>query len=61
MAQLIKKENKVRTYNMLSTKHSLLGERDRQTESQEMEKDISCKWKRKQSGSNNIHIRQNRL
>ena len=32
-----------------------------QTESDGMEKDISCKWKSKESWSSSSHIRQNRL
>ena len=50
MAQLIKKENKVRTYNMLSTKHSLLGERDIQTESEGMEKIFHANGNQKKAG-----------
>ena len=38
-----------------------LSPKDTQTESEEMEEDITCKWKSKESGSNNTHIRQNRL
>ena len=32
-----------------------------QTESEGMEKDISCKWRPKESRSSNTHIRENRL
>ena len=32
-----------------------------QTESEGLEKDISCKWRPKESRSSNTHIRQNRL
>ena len=32
-----------------------------ETESKGLEKDISCKWRPKESRSSNTHIRQNRL
>ena len=35
--------------------------KDTQTESEGLEKDISCKWKQQESRGSNTHIRQNRL
>ena len=48
-------------FNMLFTRDSLQGERHTQTESDRMEKDISCKQKQPESGGSNIHIRQKTL
>ena len=44
---------------MLPMRDSLQGKRHTQTESKGMEKDISCKWKQKESRSSNTCIRQN--
>ena len=37
------------------------GQRYTQTEGEETEKGISCKWTQKESGGSNTHIRINRL
>ena len=52
---------KKRPLYMLSTRGPLQISEHLQTESESMEKNIQCKWKAKESWSNNTHIRQNRL
>ena len=49
-----------KTWNKLLVRDSLQGKRHTQTESDDMEKHISWKWKQESRGSN-THIRQNRL
>ena len=39
----------------------MLSTRDLQTESEGVERDTPCKWKSKESWSDNTHITQNRL
>ena len=46
---------------MLSTRDAPQNKGHRQTESEGLEKDISCKWRPKESQSSNTHIRLNRL
>ena len=46
---------------MLPMRDSLQGKRHTQTESKGMEKDISCKWKQKESRYSNTHITKNTL
>ena len=50
---------KTRPIYMLSTRNPLQTSRHIQTESERMEKYISCKWEAKVSWSSNPHIRQN--
>ena len=52
---------KTRAFNMLPTGDSSKGKGHREIESEWMEKDISCKWKRQEIRSCNTPIRQNRL
>ena len=54
-------DTKTRSIYTLSTRDPLQTEGQIQTESEEMEKDIPCKWKSKESWSNDSLIRQNRL
>ena len=54
-------DTRTRPVYMLSTRDPLQTEGHIQTESEEMEKDIPCKWKSKESWSSNSHIRQKRL
>ena len=54
-------DTKTRPIYMLSTRDPLQSYVNMQTESGEMEIDIPCKWKSKESWSSNSHIRQNRL
>ena len=54
-------DTKRRPVYMLSTRDTLQTLGHIQTESEGMEKDIPCKWKSKESWSNNSHIRQNRV
>ena len=53
-------KNKTRIYAVYKRPTSDLGTH-KQTESEGMEKDTPCKWKLKESGSTNSHIRKNRL
>ena len=52
---------KSKTPYMLSTRDPPQNKGHRQTESEGLEKDISCKWRPKESQSSNTHIRLNRL
>ena len=56
----LKKQNKTRTTYMLPSGDSLQIYRHTGTESERLEKGISCKWKWKESWSSNTYIRQNR-
>ena len=56
-----KLDNKTRTFNMLPTRDPIYSKRNINIESKGMEKDISNKWKLKESRVSNTHIRQNRL
>ena len=51
-----KKKKKIPLY-MLSTRDPLQNKGHIQTESEGLEKDISCKWRPKESKSRNTHIR----
>ena len=51
---------KTRPICMLSTRNPLQTLRHIYTESEKMEKYITCKWEAKESWSSNPHIRQNR-
>ena len=53
-------DTKTRSQNTLFTNYLLLTYRCRQTGNEEVEKDIPCKWKSKESWSINTHIRHNR-
>ena len=53
-------DTKTRLIYMLSTRNPLETSRHIQTESEEMENYIPCKWEAKQSWSSNPHIRQDR-
>ena len=44
---------------MLLIKDSVESKRHTQTESEQMEKVTSCKWKSQESGDSKTHIRQN--
>ena len=50
-----------KTIYKLSIRDPLQTQGHIQTESEEMEKDIPCKWRSKGSWSSNAHIRQHRL
>ena len=54
-------DTKTRTYTMLPTRDPIYSKRNINIESKGMEKDISNKWKLKESRVSNTHIRQNRL
>ena len=49
---------KIRPVYMLSKRDLPQTQGHKQTESKGMEKDISCKWKSKESWSNNNHIKK---
>ena len=52
-------DNKTRSIYMLLIKDSIESKRHTQTESEQMEKVTSCKWKSQESGDSKTHIRQN--
>ena len=54
------KKNKIYTYAVYKKPTSDLKTQTFDTESQRMEKYISCKWEAKETWSSNPHIRQNR-
>ena len=54
-------DTKTRPLYMLSTRDPPQTKGHIQTESEGLEKDISCKWRPKESRSSNTHMRQNSL
>ena len=54
-------DTKTRPLYMLSTRDPPQNKGHIQTESEGLEKDISHKWRPKESRSSNTHIRENRL
>ena len=52
-------DNKTRSIYMLLIRDSVESKRHTQTESEQMEKVTSCKWKSQESGDSKTHIRQN--
>ena len=54
-------DTKARPLYILSTRDPPQTQGQIQTESEGLEKDISCKWRPKESRNSNTHMRQNRL
>ena len=54
-------DTKTRSLYMLPTRDPPQNNGHIQTESEGLGKDIPCKWKSKESGINNTHMRQSRL